>query len=1101
MDEAKKSHQRLLDEVRDLREHLAALKRAEVDSRKFEATLETRALHWTTVSAIGQSALTGKELPLLLNEAAGRVAQTLSVPYCVILELLPGDDALLVRAAAGLPEGVVGRLTVPARAGSMAGYTLFASEPVILEDLRHEARFHGAPLLYEQKVVSGVGVVLRGRERPYGVLCVNTTERRTFTRTDIDFLESVASALAAAIDRKRSEEALAESERRFRDLVENVALVAVMLNPRGHIVFVNDFLLSLTGWRREEVIGQNWFQTFLPQGVRETVQKVFDQTIHKGEIPVRYENEIQTRAGERRLIAWSNVVLRDMQGRVVGTMSLGEDVTERRGSEQVLKESHERYRLLFESNPHPMWVTDAETLRFLAVNQATMRQYGYTREEFLTMTLKEIRPPEEVPRLMGALTHVQQGLYSPPGIWRHRRKDGSEFEVEVTLYSLDLAGRPAFLTTAVEVTERHRAEQALKASETRYRLVSRATNEAIWDWDLTSNKVEWNEGVSTLFGYSAGQVGPDASWWIGTIHPEDRDRITASIHSVIDGGRTYWKDEYRYRRSDGSYAPVVDCGYVVHDEEGRAVRMIGAMMDLSDVKRAEAALAAEKEQLAVTLRSIADAVVTTDTDGTIVLMNKAAEDLTGSTQEEAAGRSFGEVFRLIDEPSGRAHDDLVRAILGSDGPRGLPPNTALVTRDGRVRQIAETGAPIKDQSGRALGVVVVFRDITEKRRLEEEMLKASKLESVGVLAGGIAHDFNNILTAVLGNILLIKMSTKPDDSLYRRLLEAESACLRAKDLTKQLLTFSKGGDPMKVRVSLDDLAGEAADLALRGSNIRCEPEFPKNLWPVEVDRGQMLQVIHGLLQNARQAMPDGGTIRIRSENLTLGPARSGPAASLTPGRYVRLSIADQGHGIPKAIQARIFDPYFTTRSKGSGLGLAIAYSVVTKHEGTILVESADGAGAVFHLLLPAGPAPPLARGAVEDRAAPPLPGGRILVMDDEEAIKDVTGAMLLHFGFKADFAADGEEALSLFERARAAGRPYDAVILDLMIPGGMGGEETVRRLRALDPEVRAIVSSGYSSDPVLGDFRRYGFTGMVAKPFTMDDLSNVLQRVLRRRDS
>ncbi len=1100
MDEATRSEQRLLDEIRDLRERLTALKRAEVDTRKFEAGLEARALHGATVSALGQSALTGKELPLLLNETVGRVAQTLSVPYCVILELLPGGDALLVRAAAGLRDGIVGRVTVPARAGSMAGYTLLASEPVILQDLRGETRFQGGPLLHENKVVSGIGVVLRGRERPYGVLCVNTTERRSFARGDVDFLESVASVLAAAIDRQRAEEALRESERRFRDLVENVGLVAVMLNPRGHIVFANDFLMSLTGWRRDEVVGRNWFQTFLPQGVRDAVQKIFDDTIHKGTIPARYENEIQTRAGERRMIAWSNVMLKDPQGHVVGTMSMGEDVTDRRKAEQVLQDSHERYRLLFDSNPHPMWVYDSETFRFLAVNEAAVRQYGYTREEFLAMTIKDIRPAEELPRLIEGLRRVDQGIYSPPGVWRHRRKDGSLFDVEVTLSTLEMAGRPARLTLALDVTERHRALQALKASETRYRLVSRATNEAIWDWDLISNQVEWNEGVRTLFGYSADQVGPDATWWIENIHAEDRDRIMAGIHAVIDGGRTYWKGAYRYRRCDGSYAPVVDSGYVVHDEEGRAVRMIGSMGDRSDVKRAEAALAAEKEQLTVTLRSIGDAVVTTDTSSTIVLLNKAAEELTGWAQEEAAGRPFGDIFRIIDERSGQAQGDPVSDILRAEGAAALPPNTVLVARGGQVRFIAGSGAPIRDQSGRGLGVVLVFRDVTAKRHLEEEMLKASKLESVGVLAGGIAHDFNNILTAVLGNILLIKMTLKPEDSAYRRLLEAEGACLRAKDLTKQLLTFSRGGDPMKTRASIGELAREASVLALRGSSLRCEHDVPEDLWPVEVDRGQMRQVIHNLVVNAQQAMPDGGTIRIRGENVTLGSERPGPGITLAPGRYVRLSIADEGHGIPTTIKDRIFDPYFTTRPKGSGLGLAVAYSVVTKHDGTIGVLSQDGAGAVFHLLLPATQAQSARRGVAEGGSLSALSQARILVMDDEPAIKDVTGEMLRSFGYTADFAADGAEAVSLFERARTTGRPYDAVILDLTIPGGMGGKETIRKLRALDPEVRAIVSSGYSNDPVLGDFRRYGFTGMVAKPFTMDDLSAVLQNVLRRRD-
>lgn len=314
---------------------------------------------------------------------------------------------------------------------------------MVVKDLRAETRFPLSPVLHDHKVISGMTVMLRGRDRPYGVLAAHTTSRREFTKIDVDFLGAVANLLAAAIERTRGEEALRESERRFRDLVENVQLAAVMLNPRGGIIFCNDCLLTLTGWRREEVVGQNWFQTFLPPDAQETVQRIFEQAMHGGSLPAHYENEIETRKGDRHLIAWSNTVLRDPQGKVVGTMSFGEDITDRRRGEQALRDSEGRYRLLFESNPNLMWVIDGETLRFLAVNEAAVWSYGHSREEFLSMTIKDIRPPEDVPALMESLRRYNEKLYSP-GVWRHRKKDGTIMEMEITVHTLTFAGRPGW---------------------------------------------------------------------------------------------------------------------------------------------------------------------------------------------------------------------------------------------------------------------------------------------------------------------------------------------------------------------------------------------------------------------------------------------------------------------------------------------------------------------------------------------------------------------------------------------------------------------------------------------------------------------------------
>jgi CheY-like chemotaxis protein len=384
-------------------------------------------------------------------------------------------------------------------------------------------------------------------------------------------------------------------------------------------------------------------------------------------------------------------------------------------------------------------------------------------------------------------------------------------------------------------------------------------------------------------------------------------------------------------------------------------------------------------------------------------------------------------------------------------------------------------------------------DITERKKMEEELLRAQKLESIGLLAGGIAHDFNNILMAILGNISLASMEAPSNSRIVERLTAAEKASLQAKDLTQQLLTFSKGGAPIKSTASVANLIRDSADFALRGSNVRCEMIIPDDLWPIEVDQGQMNQVINNLIINADEAMPDGGIIAVRAENVILD-SESAAALPLRPGGYVKLTISDQGIGIPPEHLSKIFDPYFTTKQKGSGLGLATAYSITQKHDGYITVESRLGAGTTFTILLPAS----LKQTAsVAKGEGHPVRGrGRILVMDDEALIRDVVGQMLEFIGYEPDFARDGAEAIERYRIAKESGRPFSAVIADLTIAGGMGGREAIKKLLELDPNAKAIVSSGYSNNPVMANYRQFGFSGVVAKPYEIQKLSDEIYKVI-----
>ncbi len=389
--------------------------------------------------------------------------------------------------------------------------------------------------------------------------------------------------------------------------------------------------------------------------------------------------------------------------------------------------------------------------------------------------------------------------------------------------------------------------------------------------------------------------------------------------------------------------------------------------------------------------------------------------------------------------------------------------------------------------------VIARKSTAEKEKREQEIIRAQKLESLGLLAGGIAHDFNNILTAISGNVSLAKMYLKPEEKAFQKLTKAEKASFQAKELTRQLLTFSrKGGAPTKKVISIRDLIEDSVQFTLRGANVCCDCVVPQDLYKVEVDEGQIGQVINNLLINADQAMPEGGTVHVKAENINIGTNNN---QHLKPGKYVKISVKDHGIGIPEANLIKIFDPYFTTKEEGNGLGLSTAYSIVKKHGGGIDVESNEGRGSVFHVYLPASKETKEEKKKVEKKS-PFFGKEKILVMDDEEEIRNVLGEMLESIGYKVDFARDGMEAIESIRSAKESRNPFDAVILDLTVPGAMGGKEAIQKLREIAPELKAIVSSGYVNDPVMVDYKRYGFSDVIAKPFEISRLSKVLHEAL-----
>ena len=528
-----------------------------------------------------------------------------------------------------------------------------------------------------------------------------------------------------------------------------------------------------------------------------------------------------------------------------------------------------------------------------------------------------------------------------------------------------------------------------------------------------------------------------------------------------------------------------------------------AVQALTHAKRAEQALAHEKERLAVMLRSVGDGVIATNLEGRVLLINQVAESLTGWTQADALGRMLGDVFQTF-EPDTRAPcDNSIEALAAGGDQPGACRSTILVARSLAEHPIEEIAAPLRDGHGRTFGIVVTFRDITAALQMRDERTKVNRVASLGLLAGGIAHDFNNILMAVTGNVSLARAGLPAESATSRALGEAEQACLRARQLTWQLLTFSKGGVPVKKIVSPAVAIQEAVTLATRGTNVSCHLTIAPDLWPVSADESQLVQVFSNVVINAQQAMPRGGTIEVCAENVVEGVERWQYALRAARGPYVRISVTDQGIGIPEENLGRIFDPYFTTKQVGSGLGLATSYTIIKNHGGHVSVLSKPDQGTTVQISLPAelsarigAPAGVEAIVRAGGATAPHSNRGRILVMDDEPAIRTLAVNMLAYLGHDAEAASDGTSAVERYRRALGTARSFDAVILDLIVPGGMGGRETMQRLAEIDPSVTGIIVSGYAQDPVVTQFREHGFKGVIGKPFTLQELRGALDAVI-----
>ena len=874
---------------------------------------------------------------------------------------------------------------------------------------------------------------------------------------------------------KQAEEALRRSEALFSSAFRMSPAATILSRLQdGLCIDANEAYCRLVGFSRDEIVGRttNELNIWLSpeernRAIAEMSQSGRDRNV---EITIRRKD-----GSLRSTLASAEIPI--VEGKPC-VLSFFYDITERKQAEEALRESERRYRALIDSSPDAITQTDLAG-RILMCNAQTASLHDYeSAQDLIGSSAFDLFAPDE---LEHAKTDMQRTLKE--GVvrnseYRLRRKDGSQFQAELSATVIqDTEGKPAFFMALTrDISERKRMDTALRESEERFSRLAQASFEGVAIHDK-GRILDANQAMADLFGYEPSEL--IGMYVLDLAGPGSRDLVRAMFLAGHD--RPY---EAIGLRKDGT-SFVGELNGKPMSYHGRVVR-VTAIRDISERKRDEAAIAAEKERLAVTLRSIGDGVITTDITGAIAIMNRVAEELTGWTQSEAEGKPLAAVFAILDEVTREPCQNPVEKVLASGRIVESTNHTLLASRDGTERHIANSGAPITDRDGKTIGVVLVFRDITEKRRIQDAIQRAARLDSLGVLAGGIAHDFNNLLTGLFGYVELARSVSK--DARAIEYLEATLATMnRARALTLQLLTFAKGGAPAQRITSLVPFIQEAVQFALSGANVSCHFSLPDDVWPCNIDKNQISQVIDNIVINAQQAMPNGGFIEISASNV-FTEERQHP--SLARGHYVRVSIADRGIGIPKDVIPRIFDPFYTTKTKGHGLGLATCYSIVSCHGGCIDVESEPGKGSAFHVYLPASPEAVVAGPAtiIMQKGS-----GRVIVVDDEEAIRTTVRRMVEALGYTVVCRKEGKEAIDLYVEEAKAGRRFAAMILDLTIRGGMGGKETVAEIRKLDKDLPVFVASGYANDPVMRNPRQYGFTGSIGKPFTIAELSDMLK--------
>ena len=934
-----------------------------------------------------------------------------------------------------------------------------------------------------------------------GTLCVMDRVSRQINSEQVQALEALSRQVISQVEMRRNVVELTRTtterqrakkvmQKAFAEnllLAEAIASVSdgVLLTdpnqPDNPLIYANPAFFRITGYQPEEVIGRNC--RFLqgsdtdPKTVVELYHAIAEQREFHTTI-LNYRKDGQPFWNELKISpVFSNT------GSLIYFVGIQTDITEQKKAEEALRKSEAQFRRLAESNLIGIIFADLNG-NITEANDAFLQMVGYKRDDLYSGNLcwHAITPPEYRFLDEQAIAQLRQSGVCPPFEKEYVRQDGSRVSVLLGITLVEDSPNHC-MGFVLDLSHLKQIEGQQRESEQRFQLLARTSNDAIWDRNLVTKELWWNEGVEKLFHYSATEVESNLNWWYEHIHPEDRERVVLSIDAVINSGVQFWSDEYRFSRADGTYAYIFDRGYVLYDDQGAPVRMLGAMMDISDRKQAEQKI---REQAAL-LDITTDAILVQDLNNRILLWNQGAKRLYGWHVEEVLGQKVDEL--LYKEASLQLKNVISTVVETGEW-------------QGELHQIGKSNQPIivssrwtlmRDEAEQPKSILVVNTDITEKKQLEAQFLRAQRLESIGTLASGIAHDLNNILTPILAGVQLLQIKFSNADEQTQRLLKIlEPNAKRGAALVKQVLSFARGVEGQRTILQTKHLLNEIRQIMKETfpKSIEAEVDIAQDLWLISGDATQLHQIFMNLCVNARDAMPDGGTLSITAENIRIDENYVQMHLDAKVGAYIVITISDTGTGIPPEILERIFEPFFTTKdlNKGTGLGLSTVIGIIKSHGGFVNVSSKVGEGTQFKVYLPAAETPETQ--IVEDEAPLSGKGELILVVDDEAPIREVTKTSLETYNYRVITASDGIDAIVLYAQHKDE---IGLVLLDMMMPL-MDGITTTRTLQKMNPNVKIIAVSGLVTNDKLA--AATGVNQFLPKPYTAQELLKTINGVL-----
>jgi PAS domain S-box-containing protein len=873
-------------------------------------------------------------------------------------------------------------------------------------------------------------------------------------------------------------EQFSESEY-LRSIIQTTTDGFLVVGQDRKIVDVNEAYCTMVGYSREELLSMHIEDLDAAETI-ENINLRIEKMVRDG--AARFETRHYRKDRSVIYLEVSASCMRNYDNRII---SFCRDITERKNAEYKLQRNESSLKLAQQIGRFGNWELDLHNNvlywsdQIYKIFEIDKELFRASYDEFLDL----IHPDDKI--TVNNAYNESLRTKKPYKI-EHRllMKDGrikyvmEDCETEFDGDGLAIISRG----TIRDITDRKEIELKLEESKENLELALAAANAGTWVWNIETNEMQWSDEFIRIFDFDTS-VLPCLDSWKTRIHKDDVQTAVIRLQNAIDNG-TYLDSDYRIVLRNKSIRWIRSVGMATY-KNGRPVRMGGLCIDNTERKNTEQQLLDSEIRFRALIENSADAISLVDSKGNVMYDSPSYSRIMGYTNAERMGRN---AFQLVHPDDRELLNGYFRKILELGGKSDLPPIRVL-HKDGTwhwIEGIANNLINVQSVNG----IVVNFRDITERRRTEDALHNAQKLESLGILAGGIAHDFNNLLGGIYGCIDLAAETAKDRDTLLY-LKKAHTSIDRARSLTHQLLTFAKGGTPVKAPGNMITVVQETITFALSGSNVSATFQFPEFVSICEFDKNQISQVLDNVVINAIQAMPDGGKIDVCVENMFFDIQWHG---SLPAGNYVRVSIRDYGVGISKENLPRIFDPFFTTKPKGYGLGLATCYSIIKRHDGYIDVESEERVGTIFHIYLPA-----FSEYADNDDIEGVVlhkGSGLFIIMDDEDIMADILRGMLSAFGYSVICTKNGLEVLSAYNDEIHEGRRPVGMIVDLTIPGGMGGKETIAEIRKFDSEIIVFVASGYAEDPVMADPEKFGFTSSICKPFKKRDLAKLLNKYL-----